>query len=715
MTVATNAQPFISQPTTGNETLSQAQWLEALGRVLPLSQLTVFGAGKGKSTAIEWAAANGVKNVCLIEGNKDQYEHLVAVWQALHPEWQLHNQVMQASANQANTFYTASLPAESGVLAPDALNVLWPNISETQRQPCEPKSLSSWAATHWKSAGQWVFIDYFCEADLLNACQDAFKNVDVLMIRVSTAEQSPKALSAKAWTTALEKTGFSVVHRKEERHPHIEHWLCIRSPSEERRILKQQLEEIYQQDKQQAQQQLEDKQAQLTRQQAQFKQLSEERDTLKNRLNKALKASQQHQQAQKETAEKLEQANQQLKTTQQKLEAAEGNYQQAEKQRQEIEKAHQELQHKLEETHGWFLSRKQQAEEGAEKIATLQGELHTKAEQAANLEERLKATEAEREKYNGYFADRKKQHEEAKVQLRDAQQALKERDATISQLSEQLDALQQSNERFAQLEGKLEALFGEQKTYIQQTTNALGQHVTRSARQQRDEQALTHYLQHGQRPVSTQLPPGYAMALLEHYETTQHDVVVVLGSSETTELLAQAILNTRQQQRRLSGGQREQQDNEVTLSNADLPQAVVSIEHQKAASEALKQRLGNKTLAQAVSVVYAPWVECQANGQSALFYAADATLQRLNQWLPDDARVLVIVGEALPDASHSREVTLPVLLQQLPTQRLDIVLEGSSQPQETNLQENWNKLLENRQRPGHWLNLPNTQSLRVEG
>ncbi|WP_128082430.1 hypothetical protein [Halomonas sp. KX33721] len=379
------------------------------------------------------------------------------------------------------------------------------------------------------------------------------------------------------------------------------------------------------------------------------------------------------------------------------------------------QRAHKELQHKFEETHGWFVGRKQQAEERAEKLKSLQNELNTKAEQAASLEEKLKASEEEREKYKNYFANRKKQHEASQAQLTEAQQTLKEKDTIISQLSEQLTTLQQSNERVGRLESKLESLFGEQRSYIQQTTNALGQHVTRSARQQRDEHALTHYLQHGQRPVSTQLPPGYAVALLEHYDATQHDVVVVLGSANTTELLAQGLLNTRSHAPRLKSSQQESAENEVTLSHADLPQAIVSIEHQNAASEALKQRLHNKGTARAVNTVYAPWVECQANGQATLFYAVEPTLKRLNQWLSENARVLVIIGEDLPQAGHSREIALALLLQQLPTQRLDIVLEGNQYPQETSLKESWDKLLETRQRPGQWLTLPNAYSLRVEG
>lgn len=422
--------------------------------------------------------------------------------------------------------------------------------------------------------------------------------------------------------------------------------------------------------------------AQLAECDTQLSQLTEERDALKKQLNQALKANQQQKKEHQETEQALKKTEQQY---------------------QDAIKAEQKAQEKLQETHTWFTHRKQQAEEGVEKIASLQ--------------EKLTRSEEERENYQRYFANRKKQHEEAEAELVKAQQQLTEKDATISQLSEQLATLQQSNERFGQLESKLESLFGEQRSYIQQTTNALGQHVTRSARQQRDEQALMHYLQHGQRPISTTLAPGYAMALLEHYNANNHDVIVIFGSNGTTELLAQSVINARAEQPKLTRqkGQHHGQENEVTLSHADLPQTIVSITHQKVTSDELKQCLNNKRLSHAVNVVNAPWIECQANGQTALFYAANTVLQRLSQWLPEGARVLAIVGETLAEAGHSREVALTLLLQQLPTQRLDIVLEGNSYPQENDLKEGWNTLLETRQRPAQWLTLPNTISLRVEG
>ncbi|MGQ7287685.1 hypothetical protein ACUN7Z_09065 [Vreelandella venusta] len=427
---------------------------------------------------------------------------------------------------------------------------------------------------------------------------------------------------------------------------------------------------------------LKDTHAQLAERDTQLSQLTEERDALKKQLNQALKANQQQKKEHQETEQALKKTEQQY---------------------QDAIKAEQKAQEKLQETHTWFTNRKQQAEEGVEKIASLQ--------------EKLTHSEEEREKYQRYFANRKKQHEEAEAELVKVQQQLTEKDATISQLSEQLATLQQSNERFGQLESKLESLFGEQRSYIQQTTNALGQHVTRSARQQRDEQALMNYLQHGQRPISTTLAPSYAMALLEHYNANNHDVIVIFGSNGTTELLAQSVINARAEQPKLTRqkGQHHGQEHEVTLSHADLPQTIISITHQKVASDELKQCLNNKRLSHAVNVVHAPWIECQTNGQTALFYAANTALQRLNQWLPEGARVLVIVGETLAEAGHSREAALTLLLQQLPTQRLDIVLEGNSYPLENDLKESWNTLLETRQRPAQWLTLPNTISLRVEG
>lgn len=405
---------------------------------------------------------------------------------------------------------------------------------------------------------------------------------------------------------------------------------------------------------------------------------------------------------------------------------------------------------KLEDTHTWFMNRKQQAVECAEALEAL------KADQQA-LQQQLKESQEERDQYQRYFANRKKEHEATKVQLSEAQQALKEKDVTIARLTEQLgeaqkekdasivrlteqlgeaqkekdatfarlteqlgeaqQSSQQAHDRFAQLESKLEQLFGDQHRYIQQTTNTLGQHVTRTARQQRDEQALAHYLQHGQRPANTALPPGFAMALLEQNATQRYDVVVVFGSSEATELLAHAVVNERSEQQRLTrqGANGQERREVVSPAEEDLPQSIISFEHQKTASNALQQRLKVRQSSQAVNVVYAPWSECHYQGQATLFYACDATLQRLNQWLPASAKVLVVVGEALPKVGHGRMAALPNLLQQLPTQQLDIILPHAAGDQEHTLQAEWQALLDERQREWQPLKLADALAWQIVG
>lgn len=80
----------------------------------------------------------------------------------------------------------------------------------------------------------------------------------------------------------------------------------------------------------------------------------------------------------------------------------------------------------------------------------------------------------------------KKAVKAAQVELEETRQTLRDKDATINRLSEQLAAQQRdgvaAEDRLAMLQETLERLFSEQQHYIQQTTNALGQHITRQAR-----------------------------------------------------------------------------------------------------------------------------------------------------------------------------------------------------------------------------------------
>ncbi|NYS60332.1 hypothetical protein [Vreelandella salicampi] len=431
---------------------------------------------------------------------------------------------------------------------------------------------------------------------------------------------------------------------------------------------------------------LENAQKQLAERDEQFKQRTQERDA-------ARKQSEEHKKSLDEKSKQLSERDEQLSGKDKALNAAK---EQLAQRTQERDQSNQALD----------AAKKQ----GDEHKKALEEKAKQLAERDQQLEEARATAKSEQEA--GVIAK-----SEATKQSQALEEANKQIEALTQQLASKENSLHNTEERFSSLESKLDQLFGEQRSYIQQTSNALGQHVTRSARQQRDEQALTHYLHHGQRPISTEFAPNFAIALLERRDTQRYDVMVVLGSTPITELLAQAVINEGRHQPRLTAQSQAKNGKDVQQfvapSQDDLPQAVISLAHKKSICKTLKQRLAANHSQEAVSVVHAPWVE--AGTQGALFYACETTLQRLNQWLEEDAKVLVIVGNALAEANHSRIAALPQLLQHLPTQTLDVVVEGASYAQESELKAEWETLLNARQREVEWLHIPTAIGLRIEG
>ncbi|GGW50393.1 hypothetical protein GCM10007158_09170 [Vreelandella hamiltonii] len=229
MTVAPHTTSLTQLPSAFNEeALTLMQWLDALHTLMPPTQLTYWGAGAGHQALLNWAAIKAVGEVSLVEGHSHAFTSLSERWQKSHPHWQFHNEVMETGLDEEGIFYTASHQTESGLLSPETLTSLWPHIEPTHQQACEPVRVADWAKQHWTLPGQWVVIDYFCDAGLLAAHAAAFRQVEVLKVRVSTLETVPEPITGQAWEPALKQAGYRVLKRATERHPHIEQWLCIK-------------------------------------------------------------------------------------------------------------------------------------------------------------------------------------------------------------------------------------------------------------------------------------------------------------------------------------------------------------------------------------------------------------------------------------------------------------------------------------------------------
>ena len=626
----------------------------------PLAHTFIIGAGDG-SQLTHWRELSS-EQLHLAEAHPAHAKTLQQHTQG-QPQEHLYPGAITADTQETATLHLLTLPKFSSLNAPSGLSQQLPNISVqgTETVPAQP--ITAWLTQTEldPNATHTLVINAPGQAHaLLNATPNALLHA-FTWIMVSTADEAlyENDVDSATLETALTQRGYTRVAEDDATYPTVER-LYQRQPSVIERLT-------------------------LTAERdALAKQLEEARTNAKNETEKLAKQLEEARANAKSETEKLAKELEEARVIA----------------RRETTKQSQTL----EATQSQLAERDQQLEEARNTAKQHEEACVIARRETTKQSQALEATQKQ-------LAERDQQLEEAKKQI----------ETLTQQLATKENSLTKTEERFSSLESKLDQLFGEQRSYIQQTTNALGQHVTRSAQQQRDEQALTHYLHHGQRPISTELPPNFAMALLERRETQRYDVMVVLGSTPVTELLAQAVVqavvNETRQQPRLTAQHANENGNDVqhyvAPSQDDLPQAVISLAHKKSLCKTLKQRLAANHTQEAVNVVHAPWVE--ANEKGDLFYAWEATLKRLNQWLEEDAKVLVVVGNALAEANHPRMAALPQLLQHLPTQTLEVIVEGNHYPQESDLKAEWEALLSKREREAETLRLPSALGIRVSG
>ena len=158
----------------------------------------------------------------------------------------------------------------------------------------------------------------------------------------------------------------------------------------------------------------------------------------------------------------------------------------------------------------------------------------------------------------------------------------------------------------------------------------------------------------------------------------------------------------------------EGQPNEaVAPSENDLPTSIISIEHQRSQCAAIIKSLEANNCRQAVNIVHAPLIEYESQGQTTLFYNAETTLKQLGQWLPDNSRVLVIIGPILEKVNNGIYSGLSQLLQHLPSPVLEILIENLDFALENELKKDWSFLLNKWQRKAKWYYLPGALGLEI--
>lgn len=223
-----------------------APWLDHLRVLLPPQSALLVGAGAGQGPWVRWLLQHGpTGGTTLVEADGRQFTLLQQLLAAERPAApvQALNRVV-APERGDTSYYVASLAAESGLLDPQVLRPLWPNLRLLQQELRTAVSLqdllincdSDDRAEAPPCGGHWLLLDCLPAAQLLlSLSPDMLHQVDVLLARVlldpvADAETDP------AWQGAclqeLERClqGYDLARAtlQPTRHPAIGHVLFVR-------------------------------------------------------------------------------------------------------------------------------------------------------------------------------------------------------------------------------------------------------------------------------------------------------------------------------------------------------------------------------------------------------------------------------------------------------------------------------------------------------
>ena len=208
-------------------------WLDHLLDLLPPKAIRLVGAGKGSGIWAQWLAAHSKVPATLVEANPQQFAALQRQQAAGNwPQASLLNTVIAPSAGKVD-FFTASLTAESGLLPPEELRTLWPNVHTVATQPQSATDLAALLQLGAEPSAdqQWLLLDCLPAAPLLRSAQVQLQHVDVVVARVLQAVDSIPSLSGMG--VSLEDVtkalpGFRLLALQPGRHPALAHALFVR-------------------------------------------------------------------------------------------------------------------------------------------------------------------------------------------------------------------------------------------------------------------------------------------------------------------------------------------------------------------------------------------------------------------------------------------------------------------------------------------------------
>lgn len=628
-----------------DHTMDLTSWLNHLHYLMPPTGMVIIGAGIGSWGKLlgEWE----VPVAHFIEADEKQIQRMKATLTD-YTDWHLHRALLWRTSAEIS-FYQASNPAESGILQPETLASLWPNLKTRDEELRQSTTLDSLLHDiQPQMAPNWLIVDCLPALSILQGAGKWLDTSEVIVARVILEDDTvPDEGASKSEIDGfLEVNGFRCIALQEERQPKVVSALYVRE-------YKPQLDQLAQ-----AKAMLEqDKTALATRRDELEKQVAE---LTHARDEQARLASER--QAQLATAEQIKaeliQQTEAIKVQITHLTQAKA---QADKQAAELQQRNEQLQMEL-------LEAQRAGIQLTEQLGNAQQQLK---------EQTAAASEVARELAVQWQAFAHQQDERTATQMmaiQDLRQQLADQAANSALLPTLQEDLSKQNQA--------------QKEQLKEVENHLRNDLTKglgnAVKQMEAFLGIQNYLRYGDFitdfhgwPIS----PDIGLFLLETMSEQRYDLIIEFGSGTSTALIAKAAEVLQRTPPPGGAG-----DCETGLTE------IVSFEHDTLYHGKTSQMLKVRGLAERVQLVHAPLTDWRGDGeQGYLYYDCQGTLSALAQkHAHRTLRILVLVdGPPGATCTYARYPAVPIVFSLLSKHHIDVVLDDANRPEEKTVIELW--------------------------
>ncbi|WP_415797133.1 hypothetical protein [Comamonas aquatilis] len=193
------------------------KWLDHLYQLSPPTGVMCVGAGNGDSGWVDRLQTWDAQNVTLVEADETQFTRLEKN-PVVSQLWQLRNEVV-AERSESVLYHQATLASESGLVDPESLQTVWPNIRVKYRKNRQALALAELLSD---SPSNWLWIDCLPALNLLRGAGDALLGVDLVMARILLNPPEVLAeLGLSSLQAFLEARGLRRLCIEESRNPGI--------------------------------------------------------------------------------------------------------------------------------------------------------------------------------------------------------------------------------------------------------------------------------------------------------------------------------------------------------------------------------------------------------------------------------------------------------------------------------------------------------------